>query len=404
MIPFDSLTLSPFNIRKAFRRTNLEWLIKSIKTKGLDLPFLVRKLGVKYEIIIGQRRYMAIKGLIDYEEHDVDKVPCIVAEMNDNEAIRLSARESLLAEFVSGRDKARVVNKVLEEVGSLEEVEKELGIPKTVIEGYLRDLHTNPTTDYTNSASKSVEEVLRTIYKGEEEEEEKKLKALTESAKRAVLRVSLEGLKRLSINTTPFKNRLEALKGLVTSNPKKVLIEARKLENAINKAIKNETERLRAIKQVKTEEPQEEAEEAEESEESDEEVTEEGVESEGEQETETDEEEPESTEESTEETDEVEEEQDKLIKMPITVMKVLEYLSKSTDRRFKNRYDSKEHTKLQTEQGVLNAYRTMASDLVQLASKLKLDINFHKAKCILFTEALKLYLTKNSYYFSGEKQ
>lgn len=60
---------------------NMKELIESIVINGIITPLIVRKVEDLYEIISGHRRkYVA-------ELLNVKKIPCIVKEMNDNEAI-----------------------------------------------------------------------------------------------------------------------------------------------------------------------------------------------------------------------------------------------------------------------------------------------------------------------------
>lgn len=60
---------------------NMKELIESIVINGIIIPLIVRKVDELYEIISGHRRkYVA-------ELLNIKKIPCIVKEMNDNEAI-----------------------------------------------------------------------------------------------------------------------------------------------------------------------------------------------------------------------------------------------------------------------------------------------------------------------------
>lgn len=60
---------------------NMKELIESIVINGIITPLIVRKVDDLYEIVSGHRRkYVA-------ELLNIKKIPCIVKEMNDNEAI-----------------------------------------------------------------------------------------------------------------------------------------------------------------------------------------------------------------------------------------------------------------------------------------------------------------------------
>jgi len=64
-------------------------LINSIKEKGILEPILVRPKNGDYEIIAGERRYMASKRI------GLSEIPCIVMNVNDMEAMEISLIENL---------------------------------------------------------------------------------------------------------------------------------------------------------------------------------------------------------------------------------------------------------------------------------------------------------------------
>jgi len=68
---------------------NIKELIASIKSKGVLEPILVRPKDGKYEIIAGERRYMAAKNA------GLGEIPCIEMNIEDNEAMEISLIENL---------------------------------------------------------------------------------------------------------------------------------------------------------------------------------------------------------------------------------------------------------------------------------------------------------------------
>jgi len=87
MIPINQVKPNPRQARNELG--NIEELMASIKEKGVLEPLLVRAKGGKYEIIAGERRYIASKkvGLTD--------LPCIEMNVEDNEAMEISLIENL---------------------------------------------------------------------------------------------------------------------------------------------------------------------------------------------------------------------------------------------------------------------------------------------------------------------
>ena len=64
-------------------------VLLSIKEKGVLEPILVRPKAGRYEIIAGERRYVASK------KAGLNEMPCIEMNVEDNEAMELALIENL---------------------------------------------------------------------------------------------------------------------------------------------------------------------------------------------------------------------------------------------------------------------------------------------------------------------
>ncbi len=87
MIPIDKIDPNPQQARSELG--NLDELMASIKAKGILEPILVRPRNNRYEIIAGERRYVASKNL------GLTEIPCIEMDVKDNEALELALIENL---------------------------------------------------------------------------------------------------------------------------------------------------------------------------------------------------------------------------------------------------------------------------------------------------------------------
>lgn len=87
MIPIDKLDPNPHQARCELG--NIEELMESIRSKGVLEPILVRAKGSRFEIIAGERRYMASKGI------GLKELPCIDMDVEDNEAMEIALIENL---------------------------------------------------------------------------------------------------------------------------------------------------------------------------------------------------------------------------------------------------------------------------------------------------------------------
>ncbi|HOP61109.1 MAG TPA: ParB/RepB/Spo0J family partition protein [Candidatus Saccharicenans sp.] len=87
LIPIDLIDPNPRQPRSELG--NIKELMDSIKTKGVLEPILVRSRGGRFEIIAGERRYLASKNL------GLKEIPCLEMEVNDQEAMEISLIENL---------------------------------------------------------------------------------------------------------------------------------------------------------------------------------------------------------------------------------------------------------------------------------------------------------------------
>ena len=94
-------------IALSFDDAALHDLASSIKQHGIIQPLVLRKVGNKYEIIAGERRYKAsfIAGLT--------KVPAIVIDLNDNESAEVAIVENIQRKNLSAIEEARSYKNLL---------------------------------------------------------------------------------------------------------------------------------------------------------------------------------------------------------------------------------------------------------------------------------------------------
>jgi ParB/RepB/Spo0J family partition protein len=88
-IPLDSIIPNPFQPRMLFEEKPLQELANSIKQGNVIQPIIVRKVGEKYQIIAGERRWRAAKMA------QVKVLPCIIKELNDSKVLLESLVENL---------------------------------------------------------------------------------------------------------------------------------------------------------------------------------------------------------------------------------------------------------------------------------------------------------------------
>lgn len=128
-IPIGKLQISEFNVRKDVG--DISELAAAVKEQGVLQPLLVRHEDSKYGVIIGSRRYTAAK------EAELTKVPAIVKDMNDSDAMIVSLAENLQRGDLKPKETAEAIARLLK-TSTLRELGKKLGKSYVYVQNFSR--------------------------------------------------------------------------------------------------------------------------------------------------------------------------------------------------------------------------------------------------------------------------
>jgi len=135
-LDIDSIESNKEQPRKTFEKESLEELVNSIRLYGVLQPIVVRKKDNKYEIIAGERRWRAAK------EANLEKVPCIIKEADDTQALKLALIENIQRENLNPIEEAYAYKTLIDEYNlTQEEVAQALGKSRSYIANTLRLLN-----------------------------------------------------------------------------------------------------------------------------------------------------------------------------------------------------------------------------------------------------------------------
>ena len=125
--------------RKTFHDEALNELADSIRVHGVIQPIILVKVGTRYMIIAGERRWRAarIAGL--------KEIPAIVKDYDSKEITEISIIENLQREDLNPMEQARAIKKLMDDFGlTQEEVATRLGKSRSVIANTVRLIGLEP--------------------------------------------------------------------------------------------------------------------------------------------------------------------------------------------------------------------------------------------------------------------
>jgi ParB family chromosome partitioning protein len=132
-IPVESISPNPQQPRKDFNDKALRDLAASFRQTGVLQPVVVRRRGVGYELIVGERRWRAAKlaGLTH--------IPAVVRETTDAQSLELALVENLLREDLNPMEESEAYQRLLAEFGwTQDELAQRVGRDRSSIANCLR--------------------------------------------------------------------------------------------------------------------------------------------------------------------------------------------------------------------------------------------------------------------------
>jgi len=121
-VPVDKLVISDkINVRRFIG--DISGLKESIRRVGILQPIVIRRSSEypdKYEVICGRRRVVAVRELME-EGHIIDKLPAVLVDVDDKEAILLSLSENRIRGDLNPQEVGEALRILKEEYGMSEE-------------------------------------------------------------------------------------------------------------------------------------------------------------------------------------------------------------------------------------------------------------------------------------------
>src|SRR5712692_9099397 len=128
-----SLDPNPFQPRSAMDPARLGELAASIRESGMVQPILVRRVGERYQIIAGERRWRAARQI------GLATVPVVVREVADERLLELALVENIQRQELTPLEEAQAFHRLQEEFRlTQEEVARRVGRERSTVANALR--------------------------------------------------------------------------------------------------------------------------------------------------------------------------------------------------------------------------------------------------------------------------
>jgi ParB family chromosome partitioning protein len=132
-LPVDVIDANPLQPRRLFRNERLAELAQSIRANGIVQPLVVRKLGDRYQLVAGERRWRAAKLA------EIREVPVVVREIPDDRLLEISLIENIQRENLNPIETAHAFSRLTAELQlSPEEIGQRTGKDRSTIVNFLR--------------------------------------------------------------------------------------------------------------------------------------------------------------------------------------------------------------------------------------------------------------------------
>src|SRR5258705_124282 len=139
-IDIDRIEPSPYQPRTRFREEALDELARSIQASGIIQPIVVRRIGNRFQLIAGERRWRAA------QRAGLKKVSAIAREVSDELALEMTLVENIQREDLNAIEAARAFERLMDEFQLTQEsVAERTGKDRATVANAIRLLRLEPT-------------------------------------------------------------------------------------------------------------------------------------------------------------------------------------------------------------------------------------------------------------------
>jgi ParB family transcriptional regulator, chromosome partitioning protein len=132
-VDIDLIDPSPYQPRTRFREAALDELARSIQSSGIVQPLVVRRIGARFQLIAGERRWRAA------QKAALSRVPAVVRDVPEEMALEMTLVENLQREDLNPIEQAHAFQRLTDEFNlTQEQVAERTGKDRATIANAVR--------------------------------------------------------------------------------------------------------------------------------------------------------------------------------------------------------------------------------------------------------------------------
>ena len=132
-IPVDKISTNPYQPRSNFDEQALAELTESIRQLGIIQPITVRRIGMRYQIISGERRFKAAKAA------GLETIPAYIKDTDDQGMLEMAIVENIQREDLDAIEVALSFQRLMDECHLTQEtMADKVGKKRATVANYLR--------------------------------------------------------------------------------------------------------------------------------------------------------------------------------------------------------------------------------------------------------------------------
>jgi len=132
-LPVGSILPNPHQPRKEFAEEGMADLVRSVRSRGVIQPILVRQRGRDFELIAGERRWRAA------QRAGIDRIPALIRKVSDQDSLELALIENLQRENLNPMEASESYDQLMREFHlTQEEVSRKVGKQRSSVANALR--------------------------------------------------------------------------------------------------------------------------------------------------------------------------------------------------------------------------------------------------------------------------